>query len=177
MARLQLSLVLAFTLACSALPVSAAAPKVEAGPFRIDQSRVGRAPLGKTVAFYRAAYGTPGVRVLHDGGFDRLIFGDWHLEVLFRQGGKTAVGVITWAARLVTGLGVGACSRTTTLVAAYGLRLQRVALGKTLTAYRLDRLVFVAGSDGFVRNVGLLAPGVSISPVLTAPACGSPSVA
>lgn len=96
--------------------------------------------------------------------------------MLFRPGGKTAVGVITWAARVETGLGVGACSRTATLVSAYGTRLDRVAVGKTLTAYRLGRLVFVAGSDGFVQSVGLLAPGVSISPVLAAPVCGSPSV-
>ena len=177
MARLQLTLLLVAALACSSLPAWAAAPKAQAGPFRIDQSKIGRAPLGKTVAFYRAAYGNPGVRVLRGGGFDRLIFGEWHLEVLFRPGGKTAVGVITWAARVETGLGVGACSRTSTLISAYGAHLDRVAVAKTLTAYRLGRLVFVAGSEGFVRSVGLLAPGVSISPVLAAPVCGSPSVA
>ncbi len=177
MARaLAVLLLLVATLAAVALPARAIAPRTEAGPFRIDQSTIGRATLGRTAAFYRSAYASQGIRTVRDGDFDRLLFDDWHLEVLFRPGGTTAVGVITWAARVTTGLGVGPCSLATTLTRAYGLRLERVAQGKSLSAYRLGRLVFVTGSDGFVRSVGLLAPGISIVPVLTAPACGSASV-
>ena len=177
MARaLALLLVLGSALIVVALPAGAAGRRVEAGPFRIDQSKIGRASLGKTAADYQSAYAGPGVRVPHDGGFDRLIFDDWHLEVLFRPGGKTSVAVITWAARVTTGLGVGPCSRATTLTRAYGPRLERVAQGKGLAAYRLGRLIFVTGVEGYVRSVGLLAPGVSVVPVLTAPACGSASV-
>lgn len=181
MARAQLALlllvvVLAVGALGSVLPAGAAAPRADYVPFRIDQTTIGRAPLGKTVAFYRSAYGSRGVRVFKSGGFDRLILDAWHVEVLFRPGGKTAVGIVTWAARVETALGVGACSRTSKLRAAYGLKLERVAIGKTLTAYRLGRLVFVAGSEGFVHSVGLLAPGTPITPVLTAPVCGAPSV-
>jgi hypothetical protein len=177
MARvLAVLLVFASVLVATVLPARAAAPRVAAVPFRIDQNMIGRAPLGKPPAFYRRAYASQGSRVLADGGFDRLIFEDWHLELLFRPGGQAAVGAITWAARVTTGLGVGACSRTTTLVSAYGQRLERVAQGRSLTAYRLGRLVFVTGLDGFVHSVGLLAAGVSVVPVLNAPACGWPSI-
>ena len=169
-------LALAATLAVAASPARAVAPRAAAGPFRIDQSQVGRALLGRPAAFYQAAYADRGVFVPAAAGFDRLLFEDWHLEVLFRPGGTNAVGVISWAARVTTGLGIGPCSRTTTLIGAYGLRLERVAQGKGVSAYRLGRLVFATGPEGFVRSVGLLAPGVSVVPVLTAPACGSPSV-
>lgn len=164
------------SLAGGVLAARAAPLRADYVPFRIDQTSIGRAPLGKTVAFYRSAHGSRGVRVFKSGGFDRLILDDWHVEVLFRPGGKTAVGLITWAARVETALGVGACSRTPKLLAAYGPKLERVAAGKTLTAYRLGRLVFVAGSAGFVHSVGLLLPGIPITPVLTAPVCGVPSV-
>lgn len=177
MARaLAVLLVVAFVLVAGAPPARAIAPRVDGGPFRIDQSTVGRAPLGRTAEFYRSAYASQGIRILRDGGFDRLLFDDWHSEVLFRPGGTTAVGVITWAARVTTGLGVGPCSLATTLTRAHGLRLERVAQGKSLSAYRLDRLVFVTDLGGYVRAIGLLAPGVSIVPVLTAPVCGSASV-
>ena len=177
LALLLLVVVLAGASLAGGLPAArATAPRADYVPFRIDQTRIGRAPLGMTVAFYRSAYGSRGVHVFKSGGFDRLILDDWHVEVLFPHGGKTAVGLITWAARVETALGVGPCSRTSKLLAAYGPKLERVAVGKTLTAYRLGRLVFVAGSDGFVHSVGLLLPGIPVTPVLTAPACGAPSV-
>ena len=177
MARaLAVLLLLVPTLAAVALPARAIAPRAEAGPFRIDQSTIGRAPLGRTPAFYRSAYASQGTRTVRDGGFDRLLFDDGHLEVLFRPGGTTAVGVITWAARVTTGLGIGPCSLTTKLIGVYAQRLERVAQGRSLSAYRLGRLVFVTGSEGYVRSIGLLAPGVSIVPVLIAPACASASV-
>lgn len=154
----------------------AAAPAAAATPFRIDQTRIGRAPLGKPAAFYRTAYATSARRAADDDGFDRLHFAEWHLTILFAPGKDVAVGAITWAARNTTALGVGPCSSARTLLAAYGKRLTRVAHGSGIDAYRLGRLVFVVGSDGFVSNVTLLAPGVSVGPALAAPACGLPSV-
>ncbi len=147
-------------------------------PFRIDQTRIGRAPLGKPAAYYRAAYseGAAPRRVLDDDGFERLVFDDWHVAVIFEPGRDVAVGVVSWAARSTTRERLGACSRLAAVRKAYGTRLVRVAKGEDIEAWRLGKLVFVAGSDGFVRSVGLFAPKVSIGPALSAPACGAISV-
>lgn len=154
---------------------SAAAPAASSGPFRIDQSAVGRAPLGRTAAFYKQALGGTVQRAGNDDGFDRLLFPDAHLAVLFVPGKDAGVGVLTWGSRTTTAAGVGPCSSRATLLAAYRGRLAQVAKGAEVQAWRLGRLVF-AVRGGYVSAVGLLRPGVSIGPVLLAPACGAPSL-
>lgn len=100
-ARLAVAAVLAAAAAAAALAVvlpagAAGAVSVHPStPFRIDQSRIGRAPLGKPAAFYKKAYATPSRRYADDDGFDRLVFDDWHLAILFEPGRDAAVAVIT----------------------------------------------------------------------------------
>lgn len=71
---------------------------------------------------------------------------------------------------------MGPCSAARTLQAAYRGKLAKVASGASISAYRLGRLVFTIGSDGFVAGVALLAPGVSVGVALTAPGCGTAAV-
>lgn len=171
-----LAAAVAAVLAPAGSPALAATPARAATPFRIDQTHVGRAPLGKPAAFYTKAYASKARRYADDDGFQRLVFDDWHVAVLFAPGADVAVGVITWAARTTTSLGVGPCSSARTLQAAYRGKLSLVAHGSTVSAYRLGRLVFTVGQGGFVANVALLAQGTSVGVALAAPACGSPSV-
>lgn len=151
----------------------AAAPSI--GP-----ALLGGVPLGRSAAFYRSTLARPAQRAADDDGFDRLLFPDLRLVLLFEPGRDAAVGAITWSPA-ATVAGVGPCSPLAKLLAASDGRLRKLggsgapggAGGRAATvAYQVGRLVFVV-VGGSVANVALLGSGVSAGPALAAPRCAA----
>lgn len=170
-----------FFLACAAALIagSACAASAQAAAPSIGPALLGGVPLGRSAAFYRSTLARPVQRAADDDGFDRLLFPDLRLALLFEPGRDAAVAAISWSPAAATAAGVGPCSPVTKLLAAYRGRLRKLGGSgapagaggpAAAVAYRLGRLVFVA-AGGRVAAVALLGRGVSVGPALTAPRC------
>ena len=170
-------------LACAAAIIagSSCLATAQAAAPSIGPALLGGVPLGRSAAFYRSTLARPAQRAADDDGFDRLLFPDLHLALLFEPGRDAAVGAITWSPAAATAAAVGPCSPAAKLLAAYGGRLRKLggsgapagADGRAATvAYRLGRLIFVV-VGGSVADVALLGSGVSAGPALTAPRCAA----
>jgi hypothetical protein len=143
-----------------------------ASTFLITQTSMGGAPLGKSRAFYRAAFPPPVFRESLEGGLDRLTFGSLSLQAYFRRSGAGAIGLLTWNRRFHTAAGIGPCSPLTALRRAYGRQLKPFRLGGRVAAYRLGRLIFTVGATGKVGVVQLSTRALSLFTALNALRCG-----
>lgn len=166
---------LALALAGSGMLLGAATVGAERPPFQVDQKGVGSVLLGGIGASYSARFGDAHRERL-DGGLDRLVFENRDIAVIVRTTTGRIVSIVTWSSLHTTAARIGPCSRVTTLRRAYGNRLETVATGPGVIAFRLGRLVFAADPDGFVGSVMVAAGEGSPMLALEAPVCGRPSV-
>lgn len=141
-------------------------------PTTITQTAIAGAVLGKPSSYYRAAFGRPWRLDRLEGGLERLSFPQRNLDVYFRSGGKTAIGIVTWSIRLRTSGGVGPCSTIADLHRAYDPNLVPFRQGGRLLAYRLGALRFTT-SKGRVGAVQLSRAPLTVFAALNSPACSA----